>query len=68
MADQQTTVLPDTEVVEDELPSDVASPDVPWQVVVWNDPVNLMSYVAMVFRKVLGHPKDKAQKLMLQVH
>lgn len=40
----------------------------PWQAVVWNDPVNLMSYVAMVFRKVLGHPKAKAQKLMMQVH
>lgn len=68
MPDQQTTMAPETEVLEDELPSDVASPDVPWQVVVWNDPVNLMSYVAMVFRKVLGHPKAKAHKLMLQVH
>ena len=40
----------------------------PWNVVVWNDPINLMSYVVYVFRKVFGHSKAKATKLMLQVH
>lgn len=40
----------------------------PWNVVVHNDPVNLMSYVALVFRKVLGFSKDKAQRHMLEVH
>ncbi len=40
----------------------------PYQVVVWNDPVNLMSYVAWVFRSYFGHSKEKAKKLMLQVH
>lgn len=40
----------------------------PWQVVVWNDPVNLMSYVVHVFRTYFGFPKPKAQRLMLQVH
>lgn len=40
----------------------------PWQVVVLNDPVNLMSYVAMVFRKVFGYSREKAQKHMLEVH
>ena len=40
----------------------------PWNVVVHNDPVNLMSYVALVFRKVLEFSKDKAQKHMLEVH
>ena len=40
----------------------------PWSVVVHNDPVNLMSYVALVFRKVLGFSKDKAQRHMLEVH
>jgi len=40
----------------------------PWNVVVHNDPVNLMSYVALVFRKVLGFSKDKAQTHMLEVH
>ena len=39
-----------------------------WQVVVWNDPVNLMSYVVWVFRKLFGHPVELATRLMLQVH
>jgi len=40
----------------------------PWSVVVHNDPVNLMSYVTMVFQRVLGFPRDKATKHMLEVH
>jgi ATP-dependent Clp protease adaptor protein ClpS len=40
----------------------------PWHVVVHNDPVNLMSYVAMVFRRVFGYSKERAQKHMLEVH
>jgi ATP-dependent Clp protease adaptor protein ClpS len=40
----------------------------PWQVVVWNDPVNLMSYVVHVFRKLFGYPVEEATRLMLQVH
>jgi len=39
-----------------------------WNVVVWDDPVNLMSYVVWVFRTLFGHPEAKATKLMLQVH
>ena len=42
--------------------------DLPWQVVVHNDPVNLMSYVTMVFQKVFGYPKQKAETHMLEVH
>lgn len=42
--------------------------DVPWNVVVWNDPVTLMSYVVMVFRKLFGHDLETATRLMLQVH
>src|SRR5262245_47532914 len=42
--------------------------DVPWQVVVHNDPVNLMSYVTMVFQRVFGFPRDKAERHMLEVH
>ena len=42
--------------------------DVPWQVVVHNDPVNLMSYVTMVFEKVFGFSREKAEKHMLEVH
>ena len=40
----------------------------PWVVVVWNDPVNLMSYVVYVFQKLFGYSKQKATKLMLDVH
>jgi ATP-dependent Clp protease adaptor protein ClpS len=39
-----------------------------WNVIVWNDPVNLMSYVVFVFMKVLGFNKQKAAKHMLEVH
>lgn len=40
----------------------------PWNVIVHNDPVNLMSYVTMVFQRVLGFPRDKATRHMLEVH
>ncbi|MGC5342186.1 ATP-dependent Clp protease adapter ClpS [Streptomyces sp. DT24] len=43
-------------------------PDVPWVTLVHNDPVNLMSYVTYVFRTYFGYSKDKAHKLMLDVH
>ncbi len=42
--------------------------DLPWQVVVHNDPVNLMSYVTMVFQRVFGYPRDRAERHMLEVH
>ncbi len=42
--------------------------DEPWVVIVWNDPINLMSYVAFVFRKLFGYSEDEAERLMLQVH
>ena len=42
--------------------------DLPWQVVVHNDPVNLMSYVTMVFQRVFGFSKPRAEKHMLEVH
>ena len=47
---------------------EVAEPDVPWIVIVWNDPINLMSYVVFVFQKLFGYSKEKATKLMLDVH
>jgi ATP-dependent Clp protease adaptor protein ClpS len=47
---------------------DIAEPDVPWIVIVWNDPVNLMSYVTWVFQKLFGYPRHKAEKLMMDVH
>jgi ATP-dependent Clp protease adaptor protein ClpS len=42
--------------------------DTPWVTIVWNDPINLMSYVTYVFQTVFGYPKPKAEKLMLDVH
>ena len=46
----------------------VTVPDVPWIVLVWNDPINLMSYVTFVFQKLFGYSKEKATLLMLDVH
>jgi ATP-dependent Clp protease adaptor protein ClpS len=40
----------------------------PWITIVWNDPVNLMSYVTYVFQKYFGYDKAKAEKLMMEVH
>ena len=42
--------------------------DRPWIVIVWNDPINLMTYVSYVIQKLFGFPKEKAERLMLQVH
>jgi ATP-dependent Clp protease adaptor protein ClpS len=42
--------------------------DRPWIAIVWNDPINLMSYVTYVFQSVFGYPRKKAEKLMLDVH
>lgn len=46
----------------------VMTPQRPFHVVVWNDPVNLMSYVAWVFRSYFGHSKERAHELMMKVH
>ena len=54
-------------VVEQETKSSSAV-DVPWNVVVHNDPVNLTSYVTRVFQKVFGFSRARAQKHMLEVH
>ena len=47
---------------------DAVDVDTPWIVIVWNDPINLMSYVTFVLRKLFGYSKEEATKLMLQVH
>jgi ATP-dependent Clp protease adaptor protein ClpS len=55
-------------------PAEVERPDTeeivdrPWVTIVWNDPVNLMSYVTYVLQKLFGYDRDKATKLMLDVH
>lgn len=45
-----------------------AAPLLPWQLVVWDDPVNLMSYVVRVFRTHFGYSEEHATRLMLSVH
>ncbi|MCU1360865.1 MAG: clpS [Ilumatobacteraceae bacterium] len=47
---------------------DAIDPDRPWVVLVWNDPINLMSYVTFVLQKVFGYSLEKATELMLDVH
>jgi ATP-dependent Clp protease adaptor protein ClpS len=54
--------------VEEPISDEVAVPDRPWVVIVWNDPINLMSYVTFVFQKLFGYSREKATKLMLDVH
>lgn len=54
-----------TPTIDEQLTS---APLVPWQLVVWDDPVNLMSYVARIFRTYFGFPEEKANRLMLTVH
>lgn len=61
-----TEVVPDLgETVESE---ERLETDEPWLVIVWNDPINLMTYVTYVFQKLFGYSKEVATKLMLDVH
>jgi ATP-dependent Clp protease adaptor protein ClpS len=48
--------------------AELSAEDKPWQTIVWNDPVNLMSYVTYVFQKLFGYSREQATKLMLDVH
>jgi ATP-dependent Clp protease adaptor protein ClpS len=62
----QPTVAPERLDETDE--RSAVEPDRPWLVIVWNDPINLMSYVTWVFQKLFGYSRPKATKLMLDVH
>jgi ATP-dependent Clp protease adaptor protein ClpS len=61
------TTLEPVVVIEPDI-EEVNSLDRPWIVLVWNDPVNLMSYVTYVFQKLFGFSLEKATELMLDVH
>lgn len=61
------TTLEPVRVEESELDEAVEA-DRPWIVLVWNDPINLMSYVTLVFQKLFGYSLEKATELMLDVH
>ena len=64
--DIEEITIPDT--VEELLGRDETSPDVPWVVIVWNDPVNTIDYVIFVFQKLFGYSLEHATRLMMQVH
>jgi ATP-dependent Clp protease adaptor protein ClpS len=61
------TAPAEVEVREPEVYDDIEQ-ERPWVVIVWNDPINLMSYVTLVFQKLFGFSLQKATRLMLQVH
>ena len=62
------TATPDATTVERTDAEQAAGPDVPWITLVWDDPVNLMSYVTFVFSDYFKFSKPKATRLMMQVH
>ncbi|QHK19519.1 ATP-dependent Clp protease adapter ClpS [Pseudarthrobacter psychrotolerans] len=62
--DTQEGTRTGTEAFTDSL----TAPDIPWNLVIWNDPVNLMSYVSYVFQSYFGYSESKANKLMMEVH
>jgi|SRR5215213_3305883 len=63
-----STLAPAEADLEVEELADDPDYDRPWVVIVWNDPVNLMSYVTLVFQKLFGYTLARATRLMLQVH
>lgn len=62
------TAAPVEEIVTEELAEGHVAPEVAWVTIVWNDPINLMDYVTYVFMTYFKYPRDKAQRLMLDVH
>ena len=63
-----TQVAPAPVEVDRPSAEDVTEPARVWIVIVWNDPINLMSYVTYVFQKLFGYSRQKAAKLMMDVH
>ena len=59
---------PETVTIERPTTEDKVAEDRPWIVIVWNDPINLMSYVTLVLQKLFGYSFEKATELMLDVH
>ena len=54
--------------VDEPTSDESVSSDTPWIVLVWNDPINLMSYVTFVLQKLFGYSREKATAMMLDVH
>ena len=64
MAGMSTAPVKEPEVISEQS----LEPAVPWVTIVWNDPVNLMSYVTYVFQNYFGYTREKSEKLMMDVH
>lgn len=60
--------MPSPAPMETEEPDTEGGVDEPWLTIVWDDPVNLMSYVTFVLQRIFGYSREKAQELMLKVH
>jgi len=58
----------DTEEIVITEPETETDLDTPWNVIVYDDPVNLMNFVTLVLQRVFGYPREKAETLMLEVH
>jgi ATP-dependent Clp protease adaptor protein ClpS len=63
-----TTLAPAEVEIREPMSGEDPEYERPWVVIVWNDPINLMSYVTLVFQKLFGFSLAKATRLMLQVH
>jgi ATP-dependent Clp protease adaptor protein ClpS len=68
MEARSSTRFEQTETIERPDTGERQEVERPWLVIVWNDPINLMSYVTFVLQKLFGYSREKATKLMLQVH
>ena len=66
--DETVSAVSPVEVEPDLVHDEITQLAKPWVTIVWNDPVNLMSYVTFVFTKYFGYGKVKAEKLMMEVH
>ena len=66
LASQRAATAP--QKVDEPVHDEEVVPDVPWIALVWNDPVNLMTYVVFVFQKLFGYSREHATRLMMQVH
>ncbi len=62
------TLAPAEVEIEQPVDEEIPEHERPWIVIVWNDPINLMSYVTLVLQKLFGYNREQATKLMLQVH
>jgi ATP-dependent Clp protease adaptor protein ClpS len=68
LGENEAVTAPDAITVERPETDQAVLPELPWVTIVWDDPVNLMSYVAFVFADYFGYSNSKARKLMMQVH